>query len=140
MLRNIGGVFSGIGLSIIIVGYMDDIMYIPLKRAFIRPIQSYYVTNFAPQLMPGSTLESKMSINELADQLSEEGRSVFNEIRPRSVTSDSIKELINDSDYRSREDHYFGYIQRVKGILFHFINICIRESDISKHHIYIMNF
>lgn len=115
MLKQIGGCVTGLSLTVLSISYMDDIMYVPIRRAFIRPIHSYYVTNYAPGIMPEST--EKMSLSELGQQISDESIAFAKEMKPKSVTTDNIKDFIKDEDYTTREQHYFRHLRSLKETL-----------------------
>lgn len=112
ILRQVGGFFSGMVLSVSVIAYMDDIMYVPIRRAFIRPVTSYY----ASQYKPGSSDDNEKikSIQDVVDEVKKESIDLYDELRPRNVTSDDIKEFLKDNDFTTREQHYFNYIRNKK--------------------------
>lgn len=91
---------------------MDDIMYVPLRRAFIRPITSFYAANYSSANV-GDTV-TKMSFKDVVSEIGEQGKELAYELTPRNVTSDDIRDFIKDNDFTTREQHYFSYIRSKK--------------------------
>jgi len=61
-------------------------MYVPLRRAFIKPISNYYVSN--RKVKDPETLEeeaTQMSVNDVLKEISQESKGLFHEFKPRTA-------------------------------------------------------
>lgn len=95
---------------------MDDIVYVPLRRLFVRPLSAMYSSKYSTnaQIIDEVT---KYSFKDAINQFSQEGKEVLVEMRPRGVTRDNVKDFIQDQDFKTREQHYFEYIRNRKANL-----------------------
>jgi len=62
---------------------MDDVMYLPLRRTLVKPMYSYYKANYGSSPVDRAI---KFSINDIIHEISNEGKGLFYELRPRDVT------------------------------------------------------
>ena len=109
MLRHIGGFLFGGALGVSVMLYMDDIVYLPVRRAFIRPVAAYYTT------VPGEyNASNPQNFKDVIYEVKDKGADFFREMKPRNVSLDNVKDYVQDEDFRTREDHYFSYIRRRK--------------------------
>lgn len=109
MLNQLGGFLFGGGLAIASVLYMDDIVYVPIRRAFVRPVIAYF-NAYPSEAHP----DSPQNVSDVLHDFKEKGSEFFKEMKPRDVSLDSIKDYVKDEDFRTREEHYFNYIRRRK--------------------------
>lgn len=109
MLNQLGGFLFGGGLAVASVLYMDDIVYVPIRRAFVRPVIAYF-NAYPSEAHP----DSPQNVRDVLHDFKEKGSEFFKEMKPRDVSLDSIKDYVKDEDFRTREEHYFNYIRRRK--------------------------
>ena len=109
MLNQLGGFLFGGGLAVASVLYMDDIVYVPIRRAFVRPVVAYF-NAYPSEAHP----DSPQNVSDVLHDFKEKGSEFFKEMKPRDVSLDSIKDYVKDEDFRTREEHYFNYIRRRK--------------------------
>lgn len=95
---------------------MDDIMYIPLRRAFVRPVSTFYSSK-AKTNESATEEDADVTIGNMFKEISRNSVDIFDELRPRNVTTDSVKDYIKGEDYRTREHHYFDYVRTKKAIM-----------------------
>jgi hypothetical protein len=95
------------------MAYIDDIMYIPLRRAFIRPVSSYYTSNFDKNGAINHQ-SPKIGAREMFAEVYENTTDIFDELRPRNVTNDSVVGIMKEEDFTTRDEHYFGYLKDLK--------------------------
>ncbi|CAI2370377.1 unnamed protein product [Moneuplotes crassus] len=105
----IGGFIGGVALSSSIMCYIDDIVYVPIRRTFIKPIYSYYYVNYGTSNLPEEN-KSKMGVSDVITEISNKGGSYLSELRPRDVTGDRNTFVFKENDFKTREQHYFDYI------------------------------
>lgn len=88
-------------------------MYVPLRRAFIKPISAFYGANYTSG-QSAKEVAANITVSDMVKEITHNSVGLFDELRPRNVTGDSVKDYIKDEDYRSREQHYFDYIRSNK--------------------------
>lgn len=91
-------------------------MYVPLRRAFVKPISSFYTSKAITD--QSSTQETAdLTLGNMIKEISRNSVDILDELRPRNVSADSVKDYIKGEDYRSREQHYFDYVRAKKAIM-----------------------
>lgn len=91
---------------------MDDTIYHPLRRAFIKPLTTLAFSNIKSENVNDQVLN--YSFKDALSEMATEGKKTAKDLRPRGVTNDDVKQFIKDDDFKSREQHYFDYIRKRK--------------------------
>lgn len=100
MVRQGASLVAGTAISTAFVLKMDDLMYTSLRRNVVLPVNRL--------IYKESTIESK-EIMEIGSGAGE----FLSQFKPRATERISAKRLlIDDNDYSTTQDHYFGYINR----------------------------
>lgn len=100
MLYKVGGFVTGTAIGTTFVCGMDDIIYGQLRRNVIIPVKSLF--------RPKQTID--------IDDLFTVGQGAANfasQFKPLALGPTNVKALLmNDNDYATPQDHYFGYINK----------------------------
>lgn len=103
MLYKVGGFALGTSLGAGFVCVMDDIIYGQLRQNVILPFKQVI-----------STASGKHQVN--IDELINVGSGTANfvsQFKPHELGRTNVKALLlNDEDYSTPHDHYFGYINK----------------------------
>ncbi|TNV87036.1 hypothetical protein FGO68_gene5713 [Halteria grandinella] len=103
MLWKISGFASGAALGATFIVTMDDMIYTQLRRNVIMPVQ---------QVFTGVKTGSGANLDEILAVASGTGAFV-SQFKPHALGRSGAKELVlNDQDYATPNDHYFGYIHK----------------------------
>jgi hypothetical protein len=105
MLSKLGGFLAGSGLGSVFVCNMDDVIYGQLRTNVILPFkQAFFGT-------PGK----QASLDDLFE-LSSGTANFVSQFKPRSMGPHNARALmIDDKEYSTPSEHYFGYINRRQG-------------------------
>ena len=105
MLSKVGGFLAGSGLGSVFVCNMDDVIYGQLRRNVILPFRQALFG------APGK----QASLDDLFE-LSSGTANFVSQFKPLSVGPHNARALIIDEqEYSTPSDHYFGYINRRQG-------------------------
>ena len=104
-IKNTAGFVSGGFIASAFVLRMDDIMYSSLRRHVVVPVKKMYNGD--------KPVESR----EIMD-LGSGATSFMSQLKPRATQRISAKNLLmDDGNYSTTQDHYFGYLTRRQGDL-----------------------
>lgn len=106
MLFKVGGFVGGSAIGAGFICNMDDVIYNQLRRNVILPFkQTFFGSN-------------KQNID--LDDILKIGSGTANfvsQFKPHDLGRSNVKALLlNDQDYATPQEHYFGYINRVQGM------------------------
>lgn len=105
MLYKVGGFVTGGMLSTGLVLNMDDLIYGQFRRNIILPMMNVLY----PQ-------NSGVSLDDVI-ALGQGSRNFAAQFKPQAMGPTNVKALLmNDNDYSTPQDHYFGYINTRKGV------------------------
>ena len=105
MLYKVGGLISGTAIGAGFICNMDDVIYGQLRRNVILPFkQTFSRANSGKQIDLDDLLQIGSGTANFASQF-----------KPHALGRTNVKALlINDEDYNTPQDHYFGYINKMQ--------------------------
>lgn len=107
MMYKAGGFIAGSALGAGFVCTMDDLIYTQLRRNIVLPFK---------QMIYGATSGKQVSLDDLFE-LSSGTANFVSQFKPHALGRQNARALIvNDKEYATPNDHYFGYINKKQGI------------------------
>jgi hypothetical protein len=102
MLYKLGGFVSGTALGATFVVNMDDMIYGQFRRNVLLPIKQSFL----------GTTSKKLDLDDLFE-ISAGTATFVSQFKPHALGPSNAKSLlVNDQDYATPQDHYFGFLNK----------------------------